>query len=61
MTQGTGFTAMAGPKAEGEALQVGVGMLGYVRGVNASSHRLMVLRSVNASFTQMALIAASMT
>jgi len=28
MTQGTGFTAMAGPKAEGEALQVGVGMLG---------------------------------
>ncbi|MBN1812441.1 MAG: Gfo/Idh/MocA family oxidoreductase [Anaerolineae bacterium] len=29
MTKGTGFTAMAGPKADSEAPQVGVGMLGY--------------------------------
>ncbi len=29
MTKGTGFTAMAGPKADSEAPQIGVGMLGY--------------------------------
>jgi predicted dehydrogenase len=29
MSKKTGFTAMAGPKADGEAPQVGVGMLGY--------------------------------
>ena len=29
MTKDTGFTSMAGPKAEGDFAQVGVGMLGY--------------------------------
>jgi predicted dehydrogenase len=29
MTKGTGFTAMTGPKADSEAPQIGVGMLGY--------------------------------
>jgi len=29
MTKGTGFTTMAGPRAEGVAPEIGVGMLGY--------------------------------
>jgi hypothetical protein len=29
MTKDTGFTSMAGPKAEGNLAEVGVGMLGY--------------------------------
>ena len=29
MSKGAGFTSMAGAKAEGEAPEVGVGMLGY--------------------------------
>ncbi len=29
MSKDTGFTAMAGPKAEGQAPEIGVGMLGY--------------------------------
>jgi predicted dehydrogenase len=38
MSESTGFTAMAGARAEGEAPEVGVGMLGYAFMGKAHSH-----------------------
>ena len=40
MSEGTGFTTMAGAKAEGEAPEVGVGMLGYAFMGKAHSNAL---------------------
>ena len=41
MSESSGFTSMAGARAEGEAPEVGVGMLGYAFMGKAHSHALL--------------------
>jgi hypothetical protein len=43
MSEETGFTTMAGPKAEGEAPEIGFGMLGYAFMGKAHSNALKTL------------------
>lgn len=41
MSEGSGFTSMAGAKAEGEAPEIGVGMLGYAFMGKAHTHAML--------------------
>lgn len=43
MSEGSGFTSMAGARAEGEAPEIGVGMLGYAFMGKAHSHAMLTI------------------